>query len=68
VRRKVYAASGTLLYNDVWYSSYRGEKKIVLVGTKPKPEPKPEPKAKPEEGVPAIEPPVVPADDPGPGT
>jgi vancomycin resistance protein YoaR len=68
VRRKVYDASGTLLYNDVWYSSYRGEKKIVLVGTKPKPEPKPEPKAKPEEGVPAIEPPVVPADDPGPGT
>ena len=24
-----------------WYSSYRGEKKIVLVGTKPKPEPEP---------------------------
>ena len=46
VRRKVYDASGTLLYDDVWYSSYRGEKKIVLVGTKPKPEPKPKPKPK----------------------
>ena len=44
VRRKVYGASGKLLYEDVWYSSYRGEKKVVLVGTKPKPEPKPEPK------------------------
>ena len=32
------------LYDNTWYSSYRGEKKIVLVGTKPKPEPEPEPK------------------------
>ena len=44
VRRKVYLANGTLLYDNTWYSSYRGEKKIVLVGTKPKPEPEPEPK------------------------
>jgi vancomycin resistance protein YoaR len=40
VRRRVYDAKGKLLYDNVWYSSYRGDKKIVLVGTKPKPEPK----------------------------
>ncbi len=39
VHRRVYNANGKLLYDNVWYSSYRGEKKIVLVGTKPKPEP-----------------------------
>ena len=71
VRRKVYNTSGTLLYEDVWYSSYRGEKKIVLVGTKPKPEPEPKPKAeeKPAAGedVPPVDEPVPPV-DPGPGT
>ena len=41
VHRRVYAADGKLLYDNVWYSSYRGEKKIVLVGTKTKPKPKP---------------------------
>jgi vancomycin resistance protein YoaR len=64
VRRLVYAPSGELLYDDVWYSSYRGEKKIVLVGTKPKPKPKPEPKPKVEEPPPAEEP-TVPSDGPG---
>ena len=49
VRRNVYDASGKLLYEDVWYSSYRGEKKIVLVGTKAKPPPEPTPEEKPEE-------------------
>ncbi len=39
VHRRVYDANGKLLYDSVWYSSYRGEKKIVLVGTKPKPKP-----------------------------
>jgi len=39
VRRRVYR-HGTLLYDNTWYSSYRGEPKLVLVGTKPKPEPK----------------------------
>ena len=48
VHRRVYNAQGKLLYDNVWYSSYRGEKKIVLVGTKPKPE-KP---AKPEKTTP----------------
>ncbi len=39
VRRLVYQR-GKLLYDDTWYSSYRSQPKIVLVGTKPKPEPK----------------------------
>jgi vancomycin resistance protein YoaR len=37
VRRRVYGANGNVLYDNVWYSSYRGEKRIVRVGTKPKP-------------------------------
>jgi vancomycin resistance protein YoaR len=42
VRRRVYAAGGKLLYDNVWYSSYRGTPEVIRVGTK-----KPKPKAKP---------------------
>jgi hypothetical protein len=38
VRRRVYV-HGKLLYDNTWYSSYRAEPKIVMVGTKPKPVP-----------------------------
>ena len=38
VRRKVYDAEGELLYDTVFYSSYRGEPTILRVGTKPRPE------------------------------
>lgn len=38
VRRLVYVR-GKLLYDDTWYSSYRAEPKLVLVGTRPKPQP-----------------------------
>ena len=44
VHRKVYTASGKLLYDNTWYSSYRGETKLVRYGTKPKPKPQPKPK------------------------
>ncbi|MDX6483136.1 MAG: hypothetical protein QOE95_907, partial [Gaiellaceae bacterium] len=37
VRRRVFDANGKLLYDNVWYSSYRAEPRIVHVGTKPKP-------------------------------
>jgi hypothetical protein len=57
VNRKVYDAKGNLLYDDTWYSSYRGEKKIILVGTKPKPEPKP------KEEVPPADETTPPADE-----
>jgi vancomycin resistance protein YoaR len=40
VHRRVYDANGKLLYDDVFYSSYRGETQVMLVGTKPKPKPK----------------------------
>jgi vancomycin resistance protein YoaR len=40
VRRRVYTSSGALLYDNTWYSSYRGETRVVRVGTKPKPTPK----------------------------
>jgi vancomycin resistance protein YoaR len=36
VRRRVYDASGKLLYDTTFYSSYRGEPTVVRVGTKPK--------------------------------
>jgi vancomycin resistance protein YoaR len=49
VRRRVYAADGKLLYDDTWYSSYRGEKRVVRVGTK-KAEPEKQ-KAEPEKPV-----------------
>jgi vancomycin resistance protein YoaR len=47
VRRRVYTASGRLLYDNTWYSSYRGEDRVVRVGTKPKPKPKPKKKIGP---------------------
>ena len=50
VRRLVYTASGKLLYDNTWYSSYRGEDRIVDVGTKPRPKPKPPPPPPPKKG------------------
>jgi vancomycin resistance protein YoaR len=38
VRRKVYDADGELLYDTVFYSSYRGEPTLLRVGTKPRPD------------------------------
>ncbi len=40
VRRKVYDTGGKLLYDNTWYSSYRGEYQLVRIGTKPKPDKK----------------------------
>jgi len=37
VERKVYDANGKLLYDTRFYSSYRGEMRVVRVGTKPRP-------------------------------
>jgi vancomycin resistance protein YoaR len=37
VHRLVYDSAGKLLYDNTWYSSYRGDYKLVRVGTKPKP-------------------------------
>ena len=48
VRRRVYSATGRLIYDNTYYSSYRAEPATVRVGTKAKPKPKPsaKPKAK----------------------
>jgi vancomycin resistance protein YoaR len=51
VKRRVYDKNGKLLYENTWYSSYQGEKRIVHVGTKPKPKPKPKAKPKPKPQV-----------------
>jgi vancomycin resistance protein YoaR len=37
VERKVYDANGKLLYDTTFYSSYRGELRIIRVGTKKRP-------------------------------
>jgi vancomycin resistance protein YoaR len=43
VTRKVYLPSGKLLYDETWSTYYRGEKRVVRVGTKaPEPPPPPE--------------------------
>ncbi len=36
-KRKVYDADGKLLFDTTFYSSYRGEMKVIRVGTKPHP-------------------------------
>jgi len=47
VERRVFGTNGKLLYDDTWASYYRGEPRIVRVGTKPKPVPvEPEKKKK----------------------
>jgi vancomycin resistance protein YoaR len=43
VRRRVYSASGKLLFDTTWSSSYVAEPRVVVVGTKPKPKPPPPP-------------------------
>lgn len=44
VDRTVYAAYGSVLHDETWNTSYRGEYRIIRVGTKPAPKPDPEPK------------------------
>ena len=53
VHRIVYDAHGKVLYDNVWYSSYVGDKSIIREGTKPKPKPKPKPVVKPSDYLPS---------------
>lgn len=60
VTRTVYNADGSVLYDEVWRTNYRGEKRVIRVGTKkvqPKPPPKDEQPKPPAEEPP---PPTVP--------
>ena len=45
-KRTVYLANGEVLYDETWSTYYRGEDRVVRVGTKPKPKPEEEAKAK----------------------
>jgi vancomycin resistance protein YoaR len=61
VRRRVFDSSGKALYDHTWYSSYRGEARVIRYGTKPRP--KPEEKKK---KAPPPPPPPPPVDPPPP--
>jgi vancomycin resistance protein YoaR len=43
VERTVYNRDGSVLYDETWRTNYRGEKRVIRVGTKRKPEAKPPP-------------------------
>jgi vancomycin resistance protein YoaR len=64
VRRKVFSAGGKLLYDDKWSSFYRGEYRVIHVGTKPKPKPPPAPPKKKKKVPPP--PPPPPQEPPAP--
>jgi vancomycin resistance protein YoaR len=49
VTRTVYGEDGTVLHDETWNTSYRGEYRIVRYGTKPKPKPPPEKKDPPKD-------------------
>ena len=79
VTRTVYDATGKVLHDETWNTSYRGEYRVIRVGTKPPPAPEKvppkaeeKPKAKPADPTPPTEPaptdPVTPAPTPPPST
>ncbi len=55
VTRTIYDANGTLLRTETWNTSYKGETRIVHVGTKPPKPPKPPEKTPPKDGAKAGE-------------
>jgi vancomycin resistance protein YoaR len=65
VERKVYSAGGKLLHDDRWSSSYRGEYRVINVGTKERPKLPPPVKKKNKKKVPPP-PPPPPTDPPAP--
>jgi len=56
VTRTVYAADGSVLREETWNTSYKGETRIVHVGTKEKPPPKTQPKTPKTPNSPPSEP------------
>lgn len=57
VTRTVYDAQDKVIYDETWNTSYRGEYRVIQVGTKPPPKAKPKPKPKQKPVPPA--PPTV---------
>lgn len=66
VTRKVYDESGKLLHDETWNTNYRGEYRVIRVGTKAPPEPKPKPPAEEAKKPPAEESKAPPAEEPKP--
>ncbi len=60
VERKVYAANGSLLSDQTWYSSYRAQPKIIRVGPKAKKKAKPPASSAPMAAEPTDVPPTAP--------
>ena len=56
--RKVYSAAGELLHSETWTTSYKGEERVVRVGTKVE-------KKKTKPVLPAVGPGTAPPDEPG---
>lgn len=52
VTRTVYDEDGDVLHDETWNTSYRGEYRVIRVGTKPPPKPEPKPKPKSEQPAP----------------
>ena len=68
VTRTIYGPDGKLISEETWNTSYKGETKVVRVGTK-QPEPPPEPPKKPKPKQPEPEPkPGPPGDSTPPPT
>jgi vancomycin resistance protein YoaR len=53
VTRTVYDEAGNVLHDETWNTSYRGEYRVIRVGSKPKPKPEPKPKPGPKPAPPA---------------
>jgi vancomycin resistance protein YoaR len=57
VTRTVYGEDGSVIHDETWNTSYRGEYRVIRVGTKPKEKPKPK---DPPQAKPAPPPPTTP--------
>jgi vancomycin resistance protein YoaR len=57
VTRTVYDEGGNVIHDETWNTSYRGEYRVIRVGTKPKEKPKPK---DPPQAKPAPPPPTTP--------
>ena len=65
VTRTIYAPSGELIDEETWTTSYKGETRVVRVGTKvEEPKKPPAPPKKPDEGKPPADAPVTPPTQP----
>ena len=48
VKRTVFGARGRVLYRESWRTEYRGELRVVRIGTKPPPKPEPRTETEPQ--------------------